>query len=89
MNVKQQQPLTVFDENGTIVGEYLADVIVEDVLILELKAYKAIADEHISQLLGYLRASRIEHPAVVNFGGPKSAAKLLQILFSPLFALFG
>jgi len=37
-------------------------------LIVELKAAKAIADEHIAQMLGYLKASRIEHGLLINFG---------------------
>ena len=71
LNVKQQHPLQVYDEDGTIVGEYYADLYVENCLIVELKAAKALADEHVAQLLGYLKASRIEHGLLMNFGGPK------------------
>src|SRR5437764_884789 len=49
LEVKQQFPLTVYDEDGTVIGEYAADLIVENRLIVELKAAKAIADEHIAQ----------------------------------------
>lgn len=66
--VAQQYPLTVRDEDGTVLGEYLADLLVEDRLIVELKACRAIADEHVAQLLGYLRASRMEHGLLINFG---------------------
>jgi GxxExxY protein len=71
LDVKQQQPLTVYDEDGTVIGEYFADLFVDNRLIIELKAVKALADEHIAQLLGYLRASRIEHGLLMNFGAPK------------------
>ncbi|SRR6266536_3030724 len=71
LDVKQQHPLTVYDEDGTILGEYFADLYVDNRLIVELKAVKAIADEHIAQLLGYLRASRIEHGLLMNFGAPR------------------
>jgi GxxExxY protein len=71
LNVKQQHPLVVRDEDGTIVGEYYTDLLVDEVLIIELKAAKEIANEHVAQLLGYLRASRIEHGALLNFGAPK------------------
>lgn len=71
LKVEHQKPLTVYDEDGTVVGEYLADLLVEDQLIVELKAAKTIADEHIAQILGYLRAARIEHGALVNFGATK------------------
>ena len=66
-----QFPLKVYDEDGTVLGEYFADLFIEDCLIVELKACRAIADEHIAQILGYLRASRIKHGLLINFGAPK------------------
>jgi GxxExxY protein len=74
-DVKQQHPLQVFDEDGTLLGDYLADLFVDNRLIVEVKAAKALADEHIAQLLGYLRASRIEHGLLLNFGAPKFETK--------------
>ena len=68
LKVAQQHPITVFDEDGTIIGEYLADLFIEDRLIIELKAARAIAAEHTAQLLGYLKSSRIEHGLLINFG---------------------
>ena len=70
MAVEQQFPLKVFDEDGTVLGEYYADLFVERVLIVELKACKALADEHTAQLLGYLRACRTRHGLLINFGSP-------------------
>ncbi len=67
-DVKQQHPLKVHDEDGTVIGEYFADLLVDNCLILELKAAKTIADEHVAQTLGYLKASRIEHGLLINFG---------------------
>ena len=71
LKVEQQYPLKVYDEDGTVLGEYFADLFVEDCLIVELKACKALAPEHTAQLLGYLRACHIEHGLLVNFGAPK------------------
>ena len=71
LDVKQQHPLKVYDEDGTLIGDYYADLLVDNRLIVELKAAKALADEHTAQTLGYLRASRIEHGLLVNFGAPK------------------
>jgi GxxExxY protein len=68
IEVKQQHQLKVYDEDGTEIGEYFADLFVDNRLIVELKAAKAIADEHIAQMLGYLKASRIEHGLLINFG---------------------
>jgi GxxExxY protein len=67
-DVKQQHPLKVHDEDGTVIGEYFADLLVDNCLIVELKAAKTIADEHVAQTLGYLKASRIEHGLLINFG---------------------
>lgn len=71
LDVKQQHPLKVYDEDGTLIGDYYADLLVDNRLIVELKAAKALADEHTAQTLGYLRASRIEHGLLMNFGAPK------------------
>jgi GxxExxY protein len=51
LDVKQQHPLQVYDEDGTLIGDYSADLFVDNRLILELKAAKALADEHVAQLL--------------------------------------
>ena len=71
LKVDQQHPLNVLDEDGTILGEYFADIFVEDQLILELKACKTVVSEHIAQLLGYLKSARIETGLLINFGSPK------------------
>ena len=71
LNVKQQYPITVFDEDGTIIGEYFADLIVEEILIAELKACRALVNEHTAQVLGYLRSTRKEHGHLMNFGSYK------------------
>ena len=75
LEVKQQHPLFVRDEDGTPLGEFFADLFVENRLIVELKAARAVAEEHIAQLLGYLRSSRIETGLLVNFGSPRLHVK--------------
>ena len=70
LKVVQQSPLVVYDEDGTVLGEYIADLLIEDSLIAELKACRTIAPEHTAQLLGYLRACRMEHGLLINFGAP-------------------
>lgn len=69
--VRQQASITVYDEDGTTIGEYYADLLVEDRLIIELKTAKSIAPEHEAQILGYLKATRIEHGLLINFGAYK------------------
>jgi GxxExxY protein len=71
LRVEQQHPLNVLDEDGTVLGEYYADLFIEGCLIVELKAVRDIADEHVAQILGYLRSSRIETGLLINFGGKR------------------
>ena len=52
-------PLTVQDEDGTVLGEFFADLFIENILIVELKAVRAVVDDHTTPLLGYLRCSRM------------------------------
>jgi GxxExxY protein len=52
LDVKQQWSLNVFDEDGTLLGDYLADLLVEGVLIAELKTARTLAPEHEAQVLG-------------------------------------
>jgi len=75
LRVEQQRPLQVLDEDGTPLGNFLADLLVDDRLVVELKAVRAVADEHVAQLLGYLRSSRIETGLLINFGAPKLQVK--------------
>jgi len=75
LTVQKQVPLPVYDEDGTCLGDYFADLLVEGILIIEIKACSTLTDEHIAQLLGYLRSSRIEHGLLINFGAPKLQVK--------------
>ena len=102
LKVKQQQPINVFDEDGTLIGEYLADLLVEDALIIELKTARALAPEHEAQVIGYLKSARLEHGLLINFGSykfeirkfawseqlQKSKAGFISFLVSVLFAFF-
>jgi len=56
---------------GHSVGDYFADILVEDVLIVELKCVERLAGEHMAQCLNYLRASNIGLCLLVNFQNPK------------------
>lgn len=68
LRVVQQHPLKVFDEDGAGIGEYFADLVVENKIIVELKAVRVVAGEHIAQVIGYLKSSRMEHGILINFG---------------------
>ena len=69
-NVKQQWPIEVKYKNQ-IVGEYIADLLVNDEIIIELKAVKEIADIHKAQVINYLRATGLKTGLLFNFGKPK------------------
>ena len=77
LRIEQQHPLKVLDEDGTVLGDYYADLFVEGCLIIELKACRALAAEHTAQVLGYLRASSQSHALLINFGCPKIEIKKL------------
>jgi GxxExxY protein len=79
IRVIQQHQLRVFDEDGTLIGSFLADLFIEDQLVAELKACRNITDDHISQLLGYLKAARIRHGLLINFGAPRFQIRKLVI----------
>ena len=53
---------------GEQVGDYFADLIVNDLVIIELKAHQSILDEHENQLVNYLKATEIEVGLLLNFG---------------------
>jgi GxxExxY protein len=69
--VQQQHAVPVMDEDGTVIGDYYVDLLVDGRLVVELKAVREILDEHTAQILGYLKASRIEHGLLINFGSFK------------------
>lgn len=72
--VQQQSPIRV-TYDGIVVGEYLADLLVEEVVIVELKVVKAFDDIHLAQCLNYLRASSISLCLLLNFGNSRVDVK--------------
>ncbi len=64
---EQQKPIEVFYENQ-IIGAYFADLIVNGLIIVELKAAETLCQAHEAQLVNYLRASNIEVGVLLNFG---------------------
>lgn len=65
--VERQKPIKVHYEEK-IVGEYFADIMVENKIILELKAAESLIEEHELQLINYLKATDIELGLLLNFG---------------------
>ncbi len=70
MTVQVQQPIQIADEDGFVIGEYIADMVVEGIVV-ELKAVSTLLQIHVAQLLNYLKAMNIEHGLLINFGSEK------------------
>lgn len=64
---KVQYPIQVF-YNSHVVGEYIADIIVNDHIILELKSVESLSIAHECQLINYLKATHVEVGLLLNFG---------------------
>ena len=75
LSVKSQFSIKVLDEDNTELGDYYADLLVEDIMIVEIKACRILTDDHTAQILGYMRATGYEHGILVNFGSPKLQIK--------------
>jgi GxxExxY protein len=71
LRVGRQRPINVF-YLGRPVGDYYADLIVEGLVIIELKCAEALCEAHEAQLLNYLKATNVEVGLLLNFG-PKPA----------------
>jgi GxxExxY protein len=65
--VDVEKPIKVY-YNGEVVGNYIADITVNDKVILEIKAIKELSDIHEVQLVNYLKATGIEVGLLINFG---------------------
>ena len=70
LKAESQTPLKVMFR-GQLVGEFFPDIVVEDSVLLELKAVKSLAPEHLAQVMNYLKATGIEVGFLINFGSPK------------------
>ncbi len=67
LQVEKQKPIKVY-YNEILVGEYFADIIVNNCVIIELKALENLCDAHEAQLVNYLKATEIEVGLLLNFG---------------------
>ncbi len=85
--VEAQKPIKVFHK-GVIVGEYFADILVENQVLLELKAADKLALEHEYQLINYLKATNVEVGLLFNFGAnPEFKRKIMTNDKKPLLKL--
>ena len=73
LRVEQQHAMNVYYDG--IVGQYVADLLVESAVLIEVKAIRALDDVHLAQCLNYLRATRLNLCLLINFGNPKVEIK--------------
>jgi GxxExxY protein len=78
LKVEQQFGITV-RYDGVVVGSYVADLMVEGRLLVELKACKALEDVHIAQCLNYLKAAGLHTCLLINFGTPRLQVRRLSL----------
>jgi GxxExxY protein len=75
--VVQQHPIQVFYD-GIVAGEFYVDMLVENIVLVELKAISMLNNEHLAQALNYLRASGLPACLLINFGQPKLQVRRLH-----------
>lgn len=75
---KQQAPTDVYFQNK-VVGQYFADILIDNKLILELKTVDTITNVHKAQVLNYLRATGIKLGLILNFAKPRFEYKRLVL----------
>ena len=74
LEVAQQSGITVYYD-GIVAGEYIADLLVENEILVELKALKSLDNVHMAQCLNYLKATRLQVCLLINFGIPHIEVK--------------
>ena len=78
LHAEQQKKINVLYKDS-IVGEYFSDILVNDQVIIEIKAAKSISDNHQAQLLNYLKATGMKVGLILNFGTPKLGIKRMVL----------
>ena len=78
LKVEQQHPIKVFYDNQPV-GDFSADLLIEDSVLVELKAARILDDVHAAQCLNYLKATGLKVCLLVNFGRPRVEIKRLVL----------
>jgi GxxExxY protein len=74
LHVHPQYPIKVYYD-GVVVGEFACDLLVEECILVELKAVKTITDRDQAQCLNYIKATKLPLCLLINFGNPKVEIK--------------
>jgi GxxExxY protein len=78
LKVLQQHEIEVFYD-GVVVGKYIADLFVEDCVIVEVKANNGLDDSQKAQCLNYLKATKLKIGLLINFGKPRIEIKRVAL----------
>jgi len=78
LGVQTQVRITV-EYDGEVVGDYVADLLVEDRLLVELKAARALDSVHVAQAINYLKATKVPACLLLNFGNPRLEIRRLLL----------
>ena len=78
LDCKQQVPLKVYFEDGVVVGEYFADLLVEGKILIELKTVEKLDKIHFAQLKNYLKTTQLRLGLLINFG--KSVLEFKRVI---------
>ena len=78
LDFRQQYPINVLYD-GTVVGEFFVDLLVNEQVIIELKAVKNLDDAHLAQCLNYLKATGLPLCLLINFGTPRVQVKRVAL----------
>ena len=82
LQIKAQHPIKVYYD-GKIIGDYIADLWVNEQIIVELKAVQSLTREHEIQLVNYLAATGVETGLLINFGSPSVQVRRKFRTFKP------
>ncbi|MGH8864835.1 MAG: GxxExxY protein, partial [Burkholderiales bacterium] len=74
LQVAQQRRIEVYYREN-LVGDFVSDLLVEECVIIEIKAIRALEDIHTAQCVNYLKATGLQVCLLVNFGAPKATVK--------------
>jgi len=78
LDVESQKNLKVYDVDGFEIGDYFADLFVDNRLIVELKAVKAISPEHLAQTINYLKITNTSLALIIKFGSYKFETRVVH-----------
>ena len=80
--VEQQKKITIYYD-GVVVGDYCSDLMVEGLIIVELKAVSRIENIHLAQCMNYLKATGSKLGLILNFGNPRVEIKRVANNYHP------